>query len=97
MTTFETDFEQIAENIRYIENRSQNKKDQSQTDHILAPGDDLAETELGCRQMPDLPDGSRSHSKEEARKNDIDQKSRQFTESGKPFRREHLSEGVDGK
>ena len=86
MTTFKADFQQIAENIRYVEKRCQQKKDQSQADDILPPGNDLSETELGCGQMPYFFQGCRRYTEKQAGKNDVYQKSRQLAESDEPVR-----------
>ena len=95
MSSLKTDFKQIAENVRNPENRPQKDKNQSKADDVLTPCIDLSETELRRGQSPYFFQRSRRRSKEKPGKDDIDQETRQLSESDKPVRGHELPKRLD--
>ena len=75
---FKTDFQQVAEGRIDAEKGSEDKTCQPQSQHILPPRKDLAETQLGECGFDDGFHAGSYHPEEEGGKDDIDQEARQF-------------------
>ncbi|MPN47806.1 hypothetical protein SDC9_195410 [bioreactor metagenome] len=85
MPPFKPDRNQDAEDIRSTEKRSQKQQDDSDSDQILPPCDNLSIRQLRSGRFPYFADSGDFHAQKQSGENDIDQKSRQFDPAVEKF------------